>query len=212
MTLQLEKKIRDFIPTAEGWCWPQKAITLAEYVLQLQPSIVVEIGVFGGRSLIPIGMALQENYSAGNPYQSVAVGVDPWDRESSLEGDNDPANNEWWANLDIDAIHRGFMALVRKHRLSGFIIPMRCQSGTAAQLFQNGQVGLIHCDGNHSEFSSCRDVNLWWPKLKSGGIWCMDDSNWPSQAKAIQMLYDLGATKELVLTEHQGEATFFSKP
>ena len=50
----------------EGWCAKDKAATLIDLVLMLKPKIVVEIGVFGGKSLVPIAYALQETGSGKN--------------------------------------------------------------------------------------------------------------------------------------------------
>ena len=64
----------------EGWCSEQKASILVELVLKTRPEKIVEIGVFGGKSLVPMACALKENGS-GKIY-----GIDPWSSAESVVG------------------------------------------------------------------------------------------------------------------------------
>ena len=45
----------------EGWCTDNKASILIDLILESKPTIIVEIGVFGGKSLVPMAFALKEN-------------------------------------------------------------------------------------------------------------------------------------------------------
>ena len=51
--------IADVVPRLNGWCSVNKAQHLAAMVCALQPVTAVEIGVFGGKSLIPMAMAMK---------------------------------------------------------------------------------------------------------------------------------------------------------
>ena len=42
-----------------GWCSREKSLTIARMVLQERPKTCVEIGIFGGRSLVPCAAALR---------------------------------------------------------------------------------------------------------------------------------------------------------
>ena len=59
-------------PATPGWCTPEKAAAMVEIIADDRPRIVVEIGVFAGRSLGVIGMALRENGVMARAY-----GLDP---------------------------------------------------------------------------------------------------------------------------------------
>ena len=40
----------------------------------------------------------------------------------------------------------------------------------AEQLFEDGELDFVYLDGNHEEPFVTEDINLWWPKIKSGGL------------------------------------------
>jgi len=50
------------------------------------------------------------------------------------------------------------------------------------------EIDILHIDGNHEEISSCRDVELYVPKLKTGGYLWFDDANWKETKKAINLI------------------------
>jgi hypothetical protein len=74
---ELKAKISQALPFLEGWCSKEKACAFIDLVLQEKPQTCVEIGVFGGKSLLPVAMALK---SLG---QGIVIGVDPWDKKSN---------------------------------------------------------------------------------------------------------------------------------
>lgn len=45
----------------------------------------------------------------------------------------------------------------------------------AALLYPNEYFDFIYLDASHTYESSRRDIQMWWPKLKRGGIFCGDD-------------------------------------
>lgn len=191
MSDTLQTQIETFLditkqPIAEGWCTVQKANVLSILVLSNRIRSIVEIGIFGGRSLIPMAMALKHQGFG------CAWGIDPWERDAALEGDNGPSNDEWWKNVNLENIYIGFANHVLRLGLSKECRWIRSRGEDALGLFKDGSIELLHLDSNHSEMASCRDVDLWAPKLAKSCFWVMDDTNWPTQAKAIQKIKDLG--------------------
>lgn len=182
---KLRHEIAEAIKPMEGWCSAEKAMAMAELILETNPVLVVELGVFGGRSLIPQAIALR---ASG---QGVIIGIDPWKRSAALEGDNGVENDRWWANLDYHAIHRSCMEHIWKNDLDEQCIVLRasseqCTSFTAS--YGIDHINILHIDGNHSEFTSCRDVTTWVPRVASNGYIWMDDTDWPSTKKAQDLL------------------------
>ena len=163
----------------EGWVSPERGVELFDLIVQEKPVICVEIGVFGGRSLISQAMGLRTN-GAGKVY-----GIDPWKTEAALEGEND-ANKEWWSkNVNLHDIHRGTMEAIWRLGLDPWAIVIRAKSEDAKFLFRDG-IDFCFLDGNHSEVSSCRDVLNYLPLLKSGGILVFDDADWASTRAALK--------------------------
>jgi hypothetical protein len=181
-----EDDLAGIIAGLEGWCTPRKAKILYDLVLASDARMSVELGVFGGRSLIPLALAHRHKGSG------FATGVDPWEARSALEGGNDPRNNAWWSGLDLESIYAGFVRAVLAHDLTYRCRWVRATSDAAVGLFADESVTLLHQDSNHSELVSCGEVRLWAPKVRSGGYWVIDDTDWPTTSKAQRLLLQLG--------------------
>ena len=54
-------------------------------------------------------------------------------------------------------------------------IMIRSTSKEASLLFQNESLDFVHIDANHSYDSTKEDIELWYPKVKEGGIFSVHD-------------------------------------
>lgn len=155
-------------PRLEGWATVEKAHALAATVFAIRPKVCVEIGVYAGRSLLPVALALKE-IGGG-----VALGVDPWHPECSAEG-YDKENAKWWRE-------------VANHKYAyDQLMDWRAQTKTAPIVqvirFKSDDfdpppcIDLLHIDGQHSE-QARRDVARYASKVRVGGIVFMDDIGW----------------------------------
>jgi hypothetical protein len=193
----LEKKVASL----EGWCDYSKATILSELTRDVEKEkgkcMALEIGVYGGRSLVALGWELKA--------PSHVFGVDPYTVEASLESEKEKANIDWWKQLDHDKIKRGAFEGIREKQDVISLLVMK--SREACELFGNYCFDVIHQDGNHSEEISCQEVEMWCSKLKVGGWWIMDDVNWGSTARAQQLL----TTKGFIQTEHHGGWAIYQK-
>lgn len=169
-----------------GWCTEAKAHALATSILGLRPEIVVEIGVWSGRSLIPMAMALKEVGSGR------IIGIDPWSKEASIEGQKD-VHLQWWNEVDHEKIYQVFYLQVQLQSLNEFVEIMRKRSDDVTELdmARIGVIDLLHIDGNHSE-QAVRDVNKFASKVRNGGLCFMDDVNWHGVGNAVEALQNLG--------------------
>lgn len=165
-----------------GWCRVEKAWRLAEIIIENKLETIIEIGIFGGRSIVPMALAVREQG------KGCVFGIDPWDNKYALEGDNGKEQEEWWAKLDMEAIRESFESHANKHKLWEWLKWSRFGSVEITPFFKDGSWDMVHLDGDHAEVTSCRDVRLWVPKVRPGGFLVMDDVNWPTQAKAVAML------------------------
>lgn len=181
---EIQKRIESFLspgrtPIVEGWTTVEKANAMADLVLANRPSLIVQIGVFGGASLIPQALALQQNG------HGLIIGIDPWTKAAALEGDVGADNAEWWSKLDMDAIANGAWAAIDSEGVKDFAVLVRTQSHIVSGLFPPESIDILEIDGNHSELASCRDVNLYLPLVKPGGFIWFDDFKWDSTQKAM---------------------------
>ena len=156
-----------------GWCDLHKANTLAAMVVALRPKLACEIGVFGGRSLIAIALAMKDN-GAGK-----IIGIDPWSKEAALEGMNDPANIKWWSELDYEKVRETCLATLREFGVESQVEIIRSKSDDVDP--SQWVLDLGHIDGSHEE-TAYRDTIRFAPSLRVGGLWIMDDIGWVSGA------------------------------
>lgn len=189
--LQVKQQAFETMERLHGWCSKEKAALLIDMILTCKPSIVVEIGVFGGKSLIPMAYALKA-LRKGTIY-----GIDPWSADKSAEG-MDPVSKEWWSKVDHDHVLNTLLEEVYACELEDTVRLLRATSEDSPTI---PNIGLLHIDGNHSEATSYIDVTKWVPLVKPGGVIIFDDINWATTSAATTWL-DKRCTK---IAEFQGE-------
>lgn len=207
MTEQLQREITTVNPALQGWCWPGKAIALAESVLN-QPDckIVVEVGVFGGRSLIPMAQACR---SVG---KGVVFGIDPWRAADAIECEHDKENVKWWTEkVDLHDVHKRCVEWIWSLGLDANCVLIRSKSEVAVHAFGEGTIDVLHIDGNHNEELSCRDAMLWLPKVRSGGVIWFDDVHWTCTKRAQEILAQFCDPEQELFAGELGSARMYRK-
>lgn len=194
--------LMEIITALPGWCTSVKAGMIYDLIKEHKPYLSVELGVFGGRSLVPIAIGHKDNN-----YGSV-IGIDAWDTSASLEGQNDKANDEWWSALNYDDIYAHCLHAVRHYGINSYCCLARSKSLMIADMFGNQTIDFLHQDSNHSEEVTCNEVDAYAPKLRSGGIWISDDTNWPTVQKSLTMLTAIGFEKLQVVDNEEKTAQF----
>lgn len=170
-----------------GWCEESKAITLASIVLALRPECSVEIGIFGGRSFLPIALA---HKAIG---RGVAIGIDPWSNLIATQVQPTQADKEWWKTCPLDEIHAGFMKLMADHKLEDFTKIIRNES---KHVPAPRKIGLLHVDGGHDK-TAIEDTMKFAPAVQLGGVCVLDDIGafGDSTTKAVGLLKTIGFTE-----------------
>lgn len=164
----------------EGWCSREKARALARAIEQEKPLLCVEIGIFGGRSIVPCAAALRHN-GAG-----VVYGIETWSPAVATEHFTSEENDRWWQSVDFPRIKRDFFAFIAGHGFTEQIRVIEAPSRDAAQLFD--AIDFLHIDGAHSVFNAVEDVALYAKKLRVGGVVVLDDVDWPTTGPAHEVL------------------------
>jgi hypothetical protein len=181
----------------EGWCSREKALVIARTVLQERPRTCVEIGIFGGRSLVPCAAALR-HIGTGTIY-----GIEAWSPGVAIENTTSEDNDEWWSKVDFPGIKREFYRFVAATNLTPHVRLIEARSGRASALFD--QIDFLHIDGSHSMVNAAEDVILYARKVRSGGIIVFDDVNWQSTAPAREILSMLCDTVTVLKNPESGE-------
>lgn len=167
-----------------GWCSVIKGQTLAAAVVALRPEISVEIGVYAGKSALPIALAHQE-CGTGR-----LIAIDPWSPQDSKVGQVAPEDEKFWGNLDHEAIYQTFYQHALRLNVAHLIHIVRKRSD---DFNPPDGIGLLHIDGNHSE-QAVRDVERFAPKCKVGALCFCDDLNWSGGGvtRAVEKLKAMG--------------------
>jgi predicted O-methyltransferase YrrM len=192
---QNEKKLCSFIlstvPTMHGWSKETKCCAMAALIVAMKPRLIVEIGVFAGRSLLPMAMAMKHTNNPGK-----VIGIDPYSREESVKGEYG-LNSEWWGNLDHNPMHDLFLEFVKRFGLEAQVQLVKKPSDAVQPM----EYDMIHVDGNHSE-QALRDAERFGPKCSLGGIAVLDDLMWigGGPLRAIDALEDMGFVEAFRIT------------
>jgi len=178
-------KIETVHASTEGWCSQKKAFTLAAIVISTQPEISVEIGVFYGKSLLPVALAHQHIGKGG------VIAIDPWMAEASIAGQVNPQDVEYWNRQHIH--QTAYEAFRKKVYELGLQNMVRIERKKSDDFEPPADIGLLSVDGNHGE-QAIRDVERYAPKVKRGGFLVADDIEWTGGAvgKAISLLPGMG--------------------
>jgi predicted O-methyltransferase YrrM len=185
------------VPQIPGWCTVIKGQYLAATVFALRPRISVEIGVFAGKSLLPIALALKE-VDCGR-----VIGIDPWLPAESTKG-YDGANAQWWGNVDHAQLRGQVDFLLKQFGLAD-VVEIRAVPSDAVT--PPDVIDLLHVDGQHTA-QAIKDVQRFGSKVRMGGVVFMDDLTWKNEGRAevgqaVQELLNLGF-KELYSILGQG--------
>lgn len=176
----LTDRIYSYIPKMEGWCTPEKAVALSNCILENKPNTIVEIGVFGGRSLMAMAFTCQF-LNNGKVY-----GIDPWTADAALRDVQEKENLDWWSKVDYEYMYKKCLVQIIEHDASSVCNLYRTTSDKAVFMFD--KVNMVHIDGNHSESQSTQDVFMWMPKVPPGGYIWFDDIDWYSTKNAVRLL------------------------
>lgn len=185
---EADRIIETIVAGLPGWCTADKARRIMRIVVAAEADLVVELGVFGARSFVPLALGLRV---LG---RGVAHGIDPWATAATLEGRNDPANDAYWKTVDLEEILRHAQSGIERAGVDEYVRLIRKRSQDAVADYADKSISVLHQDSNHSEEVSCAEVDLWVPKIRPGGVWIIDDANWPSTQAAQRKLASLGFT------------------
>jgi Methyltransferase domain len=192
MLEEYAKRIDEKLTSLPGWCTYDKAKRIMRVAAQSGADRCVELGVYGGRSLVAIALGLK---STG---KGIVDGIDSWDPKDCLEGDQTDVDRKLWGqDTDYEDLYRRATAALKDWDVEAHARIVRARGSDAVSAYADGSLSLIHVDGNHSELVSCRDLHDWLPKMAARSTWIADDTNWASMQKAVRLLHAAGYRQEV---------------
>ena len=163
-----------------GWCDRNKAQKFYDIITKNKAKLCVEIGVFGGSSLIPQALAMKENKNNG-----IVVGIDPWTHSAALEDMENDGNKNWWSEVNMTEIYEHFMNKLKEYKIDSFCKIYKDKSENVINEFEYESIDVLHIDGNHCEKISYQDSVNYFPKVRKGGYIFFDDTTWRENGKDI---------------------------
>ena len=132
-----------------GWFTDEEGKLYADTVTEHPKGIIVELGVYMGRSL---SFILDQDVTI--------YAVDIWDTNAC------PPDPRTYPPVDLG------LFMTNLHRMKvppGKVHVIQLDSVPVARLFDDESVDVILVDSLHTEEHTRQEIEAWWPKLKTGG-------------------------------------------
>jgi hypothetical protein len=153
-----------------GWCSLNKAGCIIDCIneicLTTQDPVCVEIGVYGGKSVIPVVLELQR-LQKGKMYA-----IDPWDNIEATKG-YDGEHYNFWSSVDLNNIYSLFTNLLLENKCQDLVEIIMKPSDDAPEI---DNINFLYIDGQHTE-QAIRDVHKYASKVLVNGYCVVDDIN-----------------------------------
>ena len=154
-----------------GWSSLDKAGCIIDAIDEIcqkrEDPVCVEVGVYGGKSLIPAALELKR-HSKG-----IIHGIDPWSNEEATK-QYDGAHLEWWSNVNLTRIYNIFIETISNTDTKDYINIIKKASDDAPDF---DYIDYLYIDGQHTE-QAFRDSDKYATKIRTGGYCFIDDINW----------------------------------
>jgi len=131
--------------------------------------VIVEVGVWKGKSISYLGV---EAINSGKDITIYAV--DTWLGSNVIEHNTDPY-------VKSGTLYDLFLENIKD--LTSVIKPMRMPSLEAVNHFEDNSLHAVYIDADHRYEEVRKDIQAWYPKVKTGGFVSGHDCSYPHQPK-----------------------------
>ncbi|MEP9369782.1 class I SAM-dependent methyltransferase [Xanthobacter sp. VNH20] len=188
--------------------WGSTHPYLVTSVHEIRPALIIEVGVWKGRSVITMAKTLR---ALGIP--GLVLAVDTW-----------LGSSEHWAipNMFADlrmkqgypSLYQTFMANIIHEGLQDLVLPLPLDSGNASVLMRAHKIRaqMMHIDAGHDYRSVANDILQWWPLLESKGIFIGDDYRVDGHFPGVRRAFDELAAAGGLELEHAPTKCRIRKP
>jgi predicted O-methyltransferase YrrM len=181
---RFDKKLIDKNCDIKNWQYPDSIPMFEQFITELKPEVIIEVGTFLGWSSITMGSICRKN-----GLNTKILCIDTW--LGSIEHWRVDKCNSL---IDYDFFQNGtsvmfdnFCKNVISHELEDYIIPIPNSSTTAYSFLKHKNIksDLIYIDADHSYHGVLSDLNLYYTLLNSNGIIFGDDAIWEDIERAV---------------------------
>jgi hypothetical protein len=146
----------------------------------------VEIGVWGGRSIIPCAAALRH---VGTGFVTC---VGTWSADAARASPIHGASDRLWSGVDFPRIKRQFHRFVAAADLTQQVRLVEADSRSAVALFDH--IDFLHVNGTQCISNAAEVAVLYACKVRQGGIVLLDNVDWTGAESAWENLRGLYET------------------
>lgn len=187
-----------------SWCSETKINLMMDLIYQIKPRVCVEIGVFTGSSLLPVAATLQY-LRLGKVY-----GIDAWSNEQAVKYMSpQDANFKWWSKVDMLEAKKASFNLIDLWEIKPYCTLIHAPSEIGVNYVPN-EIDFLHLDGNFGEAGALLDIQLFLPKVKSGGYILLSNlyQQLDSQFTKMTTMWTLFDTCEIIWNKDHNIALF----
>lgn len=152
----------------DGWCSIHRASFLIDLIVATQPQVIVEIGVFAGKSLIPMALALHSNGS-GKVY-----GIDSWDTSTWAKG-MDGGLKHFLKDKNYEQAKQSLIEKISSYNLENYVVLHHATSMDAPVI---SEIDILTIDRNSYEEEAFQELCKWVPHVKKGGLVILNNVSW----------------------------------
>lgn len=189
-----------------GWASSARISQYVDFVKKIKNGKIIEIGVYGGASLLEICDICENN-------QNIIFGIDPWETNNYSNGNllnenTNPTLNEFHYHMSKN--RKMLEKIIKEEKYDRFVNLIVEKASEASKKFDDKTIDLIYIDGAHDYRSVFQDLQIWYPKIKKSGLIWGDDYNW----EGVQLaLHDFAKENKLSVTvlEDNGWVLSFDK-
>lgn len=152
----------------DGWCSIHRASFLIDLIVATQPQVIVEIGVFAGKSLIPMALTLRSNGS-GKIY-----GIDSWDKSQWAIG-MDGGLRHWLKDKNYEQAKSSLLNKINQYGLQNQVVIHHATSMNAPII---PNIDILTIDRYSYEEEAYQELCKWVPYVKKGGLIILNNVSW----------------------------------
>lgn len=162
MTLNIGKIHKYKGCPVRGWFSPAQKQWYQDTVRKIKNGVIVEIGVYGGASILSIADICVAN-------KNIIFGVDPWEHPDNpaawiMQGNKLTAEEQSeWCSVLRDC-RKTLENTIKKLKYEGTIKLIQAFSSNVVD--ELGDADVVFIDGNHSYKSVTDDLTRWFPKTR----------------------------------------------
>jgi predicted O-methyltransferase YrrM len=176
-----------------GWASSPRISQYIDFVKKIKNGKIIEIGVYGGASLLEICDMCEDN-------QNIIFGIDPWETNNYSNGNllnenTSPTLNEFHHHMSKN--RKMLEKIIKEEKYDKFVNLIVEKASEASKKFDDKTIDLIYIDGSHDYGSVFQDLQIWYSKIKRSGLIWGDDYNW----EGVQLaLHDFAKENKLSVT------------